>query len=353
MLPSYTTPATWLLFLPGALLLFGLSLFLFSERFGGKPASKALNSSHIISGRCETVDKNDVILCQLLLANSRLSYRELAEKLDLSVTAVHNRIQSLIDMGIIRKFTAGLSIFAQNAIHVFIYGNSKTSSITNLKPKLEKQGSIYWLAVGGGNVLYVGAYLRSISKLEALVRFVKETAEMPEPTVGLTGSPIPPLLKNVKIAVDNKLCDLDYKIIRSLRDDSRKATSVIAEEIGVSTKTVRRRLTRMINNYLIQFSIEWYPDASNDIMSIFHVTLKADANPNTPNRILQEHYPNTIFYWSLANIPSVYVFMVWTPTTKELKDIRESLEQEVAVQSVAPNIIYTGYIFPTWRDQTP
>lgn len=294
-----------------------------------------------------------MILCQLLLANSRLSYRELAEKLDLSVTAIHNRIQSLIDVGIIRKFTAGLSIFAQNAIHVFIYGNSKTNSISNLKPKMEKQGSIYWLAVGGGNVLYVGAYLRNISELESLVRFVKETAEMPEPTVGLTGSPVPALLKNAKINPDNKLCELDYKIIRSLQDDSRKATSLIAEKLGISTKTVRRRLTRMVNNYLIQFSIEWYPDASNDIMSIFHVNLKDDANPNAPNLILQKHYPNTIFYWSFSNIPGSYVFMVWTPTTKELKDIRESMEQEPAIKSVAPNIIYTGYIFKNWRDEIP
>ncbi len=218
---------------------------------------------------------------------------------------------------------------------------------------MEKQGLIYWLAVGGGNVLYVGAYLRSISDLEPLVRFVKETAEMPEPTVGLTGSPVPALLKNAKINPDIKLCELDHKIIRSLQGDSRKATSVVAEEIGVSTKTVRRRLVRMINNYLIQFSIEWYPDASNDIMSIFHVNLKPDANPNTPNLILQKHYPNTIFYWSFSNIPGSYVFMVWTPTTKELKDIRENIESEPAIQSVAPNIIYTGYIFKTWRDQIP
>jgi DNA-binding Lrp family transcriptional regulator len=299
------------------------------------------------------MDKTDVILCQLLLANSRLSYRELAEKLDLSVTAVHNRIQSLIDIGIIRKFTASVSIFAQNAIHVFIFGASKTNSITNLKLKMEKQGSIYWLAVGGGNVLYVGAYLRNISELEPLVRFVKETAEIPEPTVGLTGSPMPPLLKNVTKNIKNDLCELDYKIIRSLKDDSRKPTSDVAEEVGVSTKTVRRRLTHMINNFLIQFSIEWYPDASNDIMSIFHITLKDDANPNTPNALLQKHYPNTLFYWSFANIPNAYVFMIWTPTTKELKDIRESIESEPAIQSVGPNIIYTGYIFPTWQNQIP
>jgi DNA-binding Lrp family transcriptional regulator len=315
-------------------------------------ASKPLNSTVInIQTYGENLDNTDVILCQLLLANSRLSYRELAEKLDLSVTAVHNRIQSLIEIGIIRKFTAGLSAFAQNAIHVFIFGYTKTNSVSNLKAKLERQGSIYWLAVGGGNMLYIGAYLKTISDLEPLARFVKENAEMPEPTVGLTGSPVPALLKNARINPNTKLCELDYKIIHSLQNDSRKATSVIADELGISTKTVRRRLTRMINNYLIQFSIEWYPDASNDIMSIFHVTLKDDANPNAVNVILQKHYPNTIFYWSFCNIPCQYVFMVWTPTTKELKDIRESIEREVEVKSVAPNMIYTGYIFRNWRDE--
>jgi DNA-binding Lrp family transcriptional regulator len=297
------------------------------------------------------MDKTDLILCQLLLANSRLPYRELAEKLDLSVTAVHNRIQSLIDVGIIRKFTSSVSAFAQNAIHVFIFGTSKTTSIQNLKAKLEAQGSIYWLAVAGGNVLYIGAYINHIAELDSLTRYVKEVAEIPEPTVGLTGSPMPAFMKNVHFNPKTTLCELDHKIILSLKDDSRKPTSVVAEELGVSTKTVRRRLTRMINNFAIQFSIEWYPDASNDILTIFHVNLKDEANPNAANLILQKHYPNTLFYWSFANIPNKYVFMVWTPNTKELKEIRESIEAGQSVQSVAPNIIYTGYIFQTWRDK--
>jgi DNA-binding Lrp family transcriptional regulator len=297
------------------------------------------------------LDKIDVILCQLLLANSRRSYRELAEKLDLSVTAIHNRIQSLIEMGIIRKFTAKPSKYSQNAIHVFIYGNSKTNSIQDLSPKLKKHGSIYWFAVGGGNVLYIGAYLRGIAELEPLVRFIKENAELPEPTVGITFSPIPTLVKNLK--VESKLCELDYKIIRCLKDDSRKATSVIAEELGISAKTVSRRLARMINNYLVELSIEWYPDASNDIMSAFHIHLKQDTNPNAPDVIIQKYYPNTLFYWGFSNIPNIFIFFVWTPTSNELKEIRNKLELEPAIQSVAPNIIYDGYILTSWRDEIP
>jgi hypothetical protein len=35
---------------------------------------------------------------------------------------------------------------------------------------------------------------------------------------------------------------------------------------------------------------------------------------------------------------------------KELRDIRERLEREEVFDSVVPNVLYTGYIFDTWRD---
>lgn len=94
-----------------------------------------------------------------------------------------------------------------------------------------------------------------------------------------------------------------------------------------------------------------FPDASNDIISVFHVYLKPEADKNTVNIILGKYYPNTLFYWGFSNLPNTYLFFVWTPTIKELKDIRENFENESAIQSVPPNVIYTGYIFKTWRDK--
>jgi DNA-binding Lrp family transcriptional regulator len=298
------------------------------------------------------MDKIDVILSMLLLANSRRSYRELAETLNLSVTAVHNRIQSLIEAGIIRKFTAKVNVFAANALHVLIFGNSKTTQLSEVQAKLEKHGSIYWLAVGGGNYLYIGAYLKSIAELESLVTYVKEAADMPESTVGITSTPAAFPIATIE-KIDKRLYKLDYEIINALKDDSRKATSDVAEALGVSAKTVRRRLVHMIKNYLIELSIEWYPDESNDIISVFHVRLKPDADKNAIAALVKKYFPNVMFYWGFSNIPDTYLFFVWTGTTKELRDMREHFEAEAAVQSAAPNVIFTGYIFKTWRDQIP
>ncbi len=294
------------------------------------------------------MDKIDIILCQLLLTNSRRTYHELANMLNLSVTAIHKRIQTLIELGIIRKFTAKISLSALKAIHIIIFGQSKATSLYNLKDKLSMHESIYWLAMGSGNFLYIGAYLKNMNELEPFVNYIKNTVEMLEPTIGITSlTPYP----NVYSFHDTSLYDLDYKIIRSLKDNSRKKISEVAEEIGVSTKTVRRRLSRMIKLGLIELSIEWYPDASNDIITIFHIHLKPEINERKISAIFNKYSPNIFLYFGFRNIPNLFLAFAWTNTMKELKNIQERFEREETVQSVLSNILYTGYIFETWRDR--
>ena len=289
-------------------------------------------------------------LIQLLLVNSRLSYAELAEKLSLSVNAVHKRIQSLIEAGVIRKFTAKLSALAVNFVPVFISGTSQLSTLQGLPDKLKTQGSIYWLAVGGGKYLYIGANLRNINELESLVSYLRKEAGIAEPTVGIMAIPTFMFPANLE-SLDTALCDLDYRIISSLRDNARKAISDIAAELGISAKTVRRRLTRMIKNWLIELSVEWYPDASNDIITLFELRLQPDADIGVAYKIFKKYSPKVLFYWSFANIPNTATFAVWTNSMKELQSIRENIEKEEGVLSIIPNILYAGYIFSTWRDQ--
>ncbi len=294
------------------------------------------------------MDNTDIFLIQLLLANSRLPYAELAKKLNLSVNAVHKRIQALVEAGVIRRFTAKPSHFAVNSIPVFIYGTSQISNTHSLVAKLKTHGSVYWLAVGGGNYLYIGAFLREVHELAALVNYVKEEAKIPEPAVGILAPPpvLPPLNLD-----DKELYALDYQIIRALKDDSRKPISEVAEELGISAKTARRRLNRLVKNGLVELSMEWYPDASNDIMTLIQLQLKPDADPALAYNLLQKYAPRALFYWQFINIPNIATFTVWTNTMKELQGIRESLEKEEGVLSVTPNVLYVGYVFSTWRDK--
>lgn len=293
------------------------------------------------------MDKTDVLLSMLLIANSRTPYRELADTLNLSANAVHKRIHSLIDQGVIRKFTTKINLSALQAVNVLLYGKSEAESLGNLHEKLGKHGSIWWLTLGGGNFVIIGAFLRSLSEIESLTDYVKKEVLIPSPIVGIISAP----QSNLNASLEKMLHSLDRQIIYALSNDSRKPVADIAEEVGATAKTVRRRLSTMIGKSLIEFSIHWYPDTSNDIISIMHVRLKPDANKEAVAHILKGYFPNLLFYYQLINIPNELFCFVWTNSMKELKEIQQCLVDEEIVASIVPNILYTGYIFDTWRDE--
>ncbi|MFQ5759010.1 MAG: hypothetical protein ACE5IF_04980, partial [Candidatus Bathyarchaeia archaeon] len=102
----------------------------------------------------------------------------------------------------------------------------------------------------------------------------------------------------------------------------------------------------------IELSIEWYPNVSNDILTIFHLHLRASADKSKVGPLLIKKYsPNAIFLFSFSNLPNLLLCVVWTNTMKELQDIRERFQSEEAFESVVPNVLYIGYILGTWRDE--
>ena len=58
------------------------------------------------------MDEIDLLILRKLLNNSRLTYRELAEMTNMSVSAIHKRIKNLLDDGIISAFIARPSLIA-------------------------------------------------------------------------------------------------------------------------------------------------------------------------------------------------------------------------------------------------
>ena len=295
------------------------------------------------------MDKTDMNLILMLLQNSRVSYADLADKLGLSVNAVHKRIQQLIEADVIHKFIARVSILSSQCLTAYISGVSHLENTKVLSDKLGSHGSIFWLALSSGNFVFTGSYIRNITELESLISYVKKEAAISEPTVGiLQPFQAPSSLK----PSDLVLCTLDYRVISALKDDSRRNLADVATELGVSAKTVRRRLDRMIKNGLIELSLEWYPDKSNDIITLLDVKLKPDQNSFSAAYQIQKVYgEHALFFWTFANLPNTATFVVWTNSMNELYKVRQGIEKDDSVVSAVPYVLWIGYIFKTWRDQ--
>lgn len=293
------------------------------------------------------MDRTDVVLSLLLLQNSRTPFRELADKLRLSVPAVHGRIQNLRDQGILKAFTTKISMPALGAYHALILGASQAGDLNAIAERLGRDEHTYWVALAGGGYLYIGAYLRSIDELEAYADRMAEIGRMSDPVVGLTSTP--PYPKGIGFL--SKLRPLDYRIAGALQRDSRRPIADVADEVGISAKTAARHLERMVRESLIEFSAEWYPDASNDIISAFHLDLAPGTDKGKAMASLyNECAPNLLFVWSFSNLPQRLMAFAWTSTMKELRDLQVCVQGDKAVRGVMTNVLYTGWIFETWRD---
>jgi DNA-binding Lrp family transcriptional regulator len=290
------------------------------------------------------LDRTDISLCLFLMEDSRAPYHELASRLGLSINAVHKRIGILTRLGIIRAFTVHPSLISLGSVTVWIYGGSEAEHPGDLHKALSVNDRTYWVANSGGGFIYVGGYLRDISELDEYVDFVKRVGVIGDPTVGI----IPALGRPPK----ERLRPLDYQILAAMAKDSRKAVTDVAAEVKASAKTVHRRLERMVENKLVEFTIEWYPDKSNDIVSLCQVEVTQRFDRQEVRNTLRKNFPqNILVEMPFSNLPNMLMAFMWTNSMKEMEDIRERIGTLEGVKSVSLNILQIGYIFDTWRDK--
>ena len=289
------------------------------------------------------MDRTDISLCMYLMSNSRAPYHELAAKLGLSINAIHKRIGTLVDQGVFKAFTAHPSLDSLGAVTAWIYGRSEAPRPSDLHLRLKTDDRTYWVANSGGGYVYVGGYLRGIEELDSYVTFVKNTAELAEPTVGIMPTATP--------RHGETLRPLDYQILSSLRRDSRKPATDVAAEVNASVKTVHRRLEWMIENGLVDLGIDWYPDASDDIVSLCHVEVDQHADRMRVLDAMKKKFQDNLLLEVLfSNLPNTLNLFLWTNSMRQMEGLREGVGSFEGVKSAMMNVLQVGYMFETWRD---
>ena len=289
------------------------------------------------------MDEIDLIIIKKLIENSRVTYRELAEMVDMSITTIYKRINKLVDDGNINAFVARPSVIALKFLWVMIFGTSKAKSMDAVSKELGQHENIDFVGITGGKFLYIAGYLRNISELQDLSVYVSKTAQMNEPTIGIINTPY--------ITTPEPLTTIDYKIIKSLNKDARKPITDIADDVGLSANTVRKRLNRMIKNNLVTLTIEVTPKAENNFDTTFHLYLNEGTNIASTIQYLYEKYSQNIAHcFSYSNIPNFIQMHTWTKTAQESHKIQEELQTEGFKDVVSHIFLYINY-YDCWIDQ--
>lgn len=280
-------------------------------------------------------------LSRMLMRNSRTPYSVLGKELGLSPQLVHRRVQNLMDAEIIRGTYAALSFKAMRAMWVIVHGWAKASSMDEAAKALKDEQHVAIVQVASGNYVYVHGNVTDAVGLAELVTSVQRALVMTDPQVGIVHTP----------PVDGPgLNGMDLRIIKALANDARRPVSELAEELGTTAKTVRRRLDRLIREELVQLSIHWQPDTMGDMVSQIHLMLKEGVpNERAAFLMIKKYAPGIIRSYTFSNVPGFILLTYCNRNAREMQETCRGLEAEGIFINVVPNVIRAIYHYPEHR----
>jgi Lrp/AsnC family transcriptional regulator, leucine-responsive regulatory protein len=289
------------------------------------------------------MDELDLFIVKKLMKNARLSYSDLAHETDLTITAVHKRVQKLLENGTIKGFIARPNIATLKGIMVGVWGTSKARSIDDVCARLGDHDGISFVAMLSGKFLYILASLRDISELQNYSSFVAKTSEIENPTLGIINIPYQ--------AEPESLKSIDYKILKALNHDARKSVADIAAEVGLSAKTVTKALERMMEKNLAEFTILWAPTSENDFITVFYIYLQDNSNiPATYRHLMEKYGKNVSYILVYSNIPNFVTMHCWAKSSGEMQKIQRELQTE-GFKDISPYILLGGKYYDCWLDK--
>jgi DNA-binding Lrp family transcriptional regulator len=292
------------------------------------------------------MDEIDIKISYELFFNGRMPYRELAERMGLSSIAVHKRVQNLIDIGIIRGFRAGLNLRSLGGVVVAVCGWSRFEDFDDMARDLQKDGRTYKVIRSPGGFLFVEGALKDIAELDDYSKAVRSICDLKDARVLIphVGGGSPPRWTD--------LTSTDRSIIRELRDDCRRPLSDVAQELNVSTRTVKRRLDRLMENGMVDLRAEMVPTASGDIISFMFMDLKEDADRDvTAHRIWKDNYPRVMSIIPLSNEPGLLIGNCWAGSMKATESLKKELLTRYPIEKMDLNVLYDMQFLETWVDR--
>ncbi|MFA5745530.1 MAG: Lrp/AsnC family transcriptional regulator [archaeon] len=209
-----------------------------------------------------------------LSINSRLSYKELAKKIDSKKDTVAYHVNQLIDNKVITKFLPVFSLSKLNILTYKIY--FKLQGLTPDKEKelydyLVNSQKIDWVVkVLGQWDLFIGLYSKtplefSKTKDELLSKFNDiitsyQVVQMADQTIAfgrdyLIDKPDVIYRKEFVFISQNEKTQLDLtdlKIINEIKNDGRFKYLDVSKKIGINEKTIRERIKKMKENNFLQ-----------------------------------------------------------------------------------------------------
>jgi len=122
-------------------------------------------------GMTEKIDESDLAIIEMLIKNARISLREIAAVVDLSPSSIRNRMERLVNLGVIKRYTLELDHRKLGyEVQVVVMITSKPGESDSLYRTLSTYNEISKVLRTSGSANFICmAQVKDISKLAKFI----------------------------------------------------------------------------------------------------------------------------------------------------------------------------------------
>ncbi len=255
------------------------------------------------------MDSLDKKILLELIVNCRISYRDIAQRINLSPSSVKKRMDYLEDAGFIDRYMVTLHPDFTNSRYATLIAKTDASvKISTFRDKTIPFDGVYMILPFINGNYYVSIEYSKKSELQSLKDLVSSIPGVnevevydvlpPELTAGLPEAP--DFTKN------------ELMVLSQLAVDARMMDYDIAANLGWTTKKVKQILDDLVRNQKVAFGLLWNPNLGRDIG--FNVIITYDSAITSAKAItdwLGREYPVSYFNSRVVESKST-LFAVFT-----------------------------------------
>jgi len=289
------------------------------------------------------LDAIDRTIIQMAHANCRISYEALARIVNLTPNAVKNRVNNLIDSGVLSQF---LIAYAPGAIGAESYqavvltnGTENSKDFVKIMGASPLVGHISTIAtVKGGAYLLWGEFIGT-EMLNEVSTFLRNLDEVEDVDLYV-------VLADQEI-LTGEFANLHIKVLQALRDNPLMQTSEIAQKTNISPKTVRRALREITEGGKVKFIGR--PDLAAGSLVNIHIRIRWNEKKISLPKLrnwLYDKYP--IEFWSpfaSATEPMMIAEFV-VKDLQEAERISSELHEAEFIESSTTMVAFSNGKFP-------
>ena len=287
------------------------------------------------------LDMIDLRIMKLLSRDSRTPYRNIASAVGITPSAAKERINKMVSNGAIRTFV----LFVNPVI--FGYEKECILILRNVDKPIKERDIL-------NKVSLLGDILAYTLSLEGTANFIFAVKDRAQDKIGILTDLLKPSQVESIFArytpVAMRIYNSDLKIMKCLLPDPRMMVEDIARATSLSPKTVARRLEKMRENHVLQFSIVTNLPSMN-LTGYIEFAVLIDVKIFSHQKIVEKIQVELQEY--LLHIPHRYqkeaIFAIFScPNISAVNLILRRLESYDGVNKVEPFITTGLTIYQDW-----